>query len=282
MGSSLRVQQKPEAALEHFREARSFYAAIAATDADNNGWQRDLAVADEHIGDALDDLNRFEEALAAYQESFRLSKVLAARGPNIFIWQRDLVLIINRLADTLLSLSRPEEALKYYDEPAQFPADDVTRFWNRGRAALYGGSAAAAADDFAALVKLRPANTYNILWLRIARQRAGQDDRDEWATNAAKADRDRWPWPIVAVYSGSESAEAVMTAAKAGPADGLQYRVCDVDFYAGVDKFAKGEQAEARTLLEAAAKDCQPGDFRYPAALLELKRLDNLRTLQAK
>jgi lipoprotein NlpI len=45
-----------------------------------------------------------------------------------------------------------------------------------------------------------------LLWLHIARQRAGQDDKQEFEANAAKLDQGRWPWPLVAFYLGNESA----------------------------------------------------------------------------
>ena len=117
-----------------------------------------MAVSYEQIGDALEDLARFDETLDSYRESFQLTKALVAKEPNNSLSQRDLVLIINRLAGVLLSLGKPEEALHYYDEPAGFAANDTSMLWARGQAALYAGHGAAAADDFAALTRIHPAN----------------------------------------------------------------------------------------------------------------------------
>jgi len=167
------------------------------------------------------------------------------------------------------------------EEPAPFAADDTVLLWVRGEAALYAGRIAAAVDDFAALTRIEgPANPYALLWLHIARQRAGQDDKQELEANAANVDRRRWPWPIVAFYSGTESANAVFAAATTSTGNSLR-RICDAEFYVAIDRLANGDQREARRLFEAAVKDCSVHVRDHAFAAMELARLDALATSHA-
>jgi lipoprotein NlpI len=140
---------------------------------------------------------------------------------------------------------------------------------------------AAAADDFAALTRIRPADSYASLWLHMTRRRAGQDDKQELEANAAKLDQRRWPCPIVAFYLGSESADAVFAAATAASTGDSQTRLCDADFYVAVDRLVDGDQREAHRLFEAAVKDCSVRDREHAFAAMELARLDALATSHA-
>jgi tetratricopeptide (TPR) repeat protein len=282
MGESLIKQSKYEEALAHLREAQSLFITIAVKDPNNGGWQRDVALTYRRIGDVIEELARVDETLDSYRESFQRTKVLVAKEPDNSVWQRDLVLVIKRLAGVFLALGKPEEALHYLEEPARFAADDTAILWVRGRAALFAGRVAAAVDDFAALTKIEPANPYALLWLHIARQRAGQDDKQEFEANAATLDPHRWPWPILALYLGTESADGVFAAAKAASPANSQTRLCDADVYVAADRLAHGDQREARRLFEAAVEDCSDRDRNRAFAIVELARLDALASSHAR
>ena len=86
-------------------------------------------------------------------------------------------------------------------------------YWRRALAKLYTNDAAAAADNAAMALKLKPAYPYYAIWLHVARARAGQNDADEIAANAKKIDRSQWPWPIVALFLGSMNPDETRTAA---------------------------------------------------------------------
>ena len=91
----------------------------------------------------------------------------------------------------------------------------------------------------------------------------------------------RWPWPIVAFYLGNESADAVFAAATVTSTAASQTRVCDADFYVGIDQLASADQPEARRLFEAAVKDCSVHDRERAFAAVELNRLDALASSHA-
>ena len=252
MGGAYEASGKLDEALSSYREARSLSVTITKKDPSNNWLQRELAVCEESIGRVLKGLNRFDEAVTAYQESFTTLKTILAKEPNNALWQTNLRLVIKSLANALLYVGKPEQALTYLDDPVHFAADDTRYLWNWGGAALYAGRAAAAADDIAAIVKFKPSTSFQVLWLHIARVRAGQDDKDEINRSLWKLPID-WPWRIVAFYAGLGTPETAMDAGQSGATDiERQSRSCDANFYVGVYQIEKGALAEARELLEAA------------------------------
>jgi lipoprotein NlpI len=202
-------------------------------------------------------------------------RVLAAAEPANPVWQRDLAIVGRALVPLLIRLGRPEEAVAALEPPMRVGENDLALRFDRARATLYGGGPAAAAEELAALVKLRPADAYFALWLHIARQRNGQDDAAELHDNAGRLDQMKWPWPVVSLLLGSTDANTVRAAA-ATAADEPTRRGqgCEADFYLGVHAAENGARQDARRLLAAAVATC-PHDFaEWSAAGLELKRFD--------
>ena len=81
------------------------------------------------------------------------------------------------------------------DSTAALRTDPAAAFAyrNRGRAQLYSGRAKVAVNDFAAAVRLAPADALGVIWLHLARVRAGENDVEEFRANVAKVDRREWP-----------------------------------------------------------------------------------------
>jgi lipoprotein NlpI len=135
-----------------------------------------------------------------------------------------------------------------------------------------------AASYYEEALTLAPSDTYAVLWLHIARNRAGQNDLAELAANAAKLDRKEWPWPVVAHYLGSLDAASVDAAAAAPESpQARKEQTCETNFYLGAAP-AKGASVEAQRRLRTAVAECPKGFIEYSAAQLELKRLDALAT----
>jgi lipoprotein NlpI len=113
-----------------------------------------------------------------------------------------------------------------------------------------------------------------VIWLHIARQRAGQDDKEEFAANTAKISNSTWPWPIIALYQGSSSAADVRAAARsANDAKTQRARTCEADFFIGLHQLANGDQDEAIRDLKLAADECPAGFYERTGAEMELGRL---------
>ena len=147
---------------------------------------------------------------------------------------------------------------------------------NRGRAAFFLQQPAAAANDFAKAFQIDPSYSYDVIWLHIARQRAGQDDKEEFAANTAKISNSTWPWPIIALYQGSSSPADVRAAAQsADDAKTKAARTCEADFFIGLHQLANGDQDEAIRDLKLAADECPSGFVERTSAKMELWRLIN-------
>src|SRR5260370_76337 len=73
-------------------------SAMHVADPGNAGWQRDLSVSHNKIGDVLSAQGDLTAALAAYLASLDISQGLAAADPGNAGWQRDLWVSYWRMA----------------------------------------------------------------------------------------------------------------------------------------------------------------------------------------
>ncbi len=113
---------------------------------------------------------------------------------------------------------------------------------------------------------------YNVLWLSIARTKAGLPDAGEHSlkNNAAMLDLARWPGPVLKFYQGGMSADQVRSAAEMGDPAQKASRVCDANFYIGEYDLGRGNAATAKAPLESAAADCPFSSFERVGAGAEL------------
>jgi hypothetical protein len=138
---------------------------------------------------------------------------------------------------------------------------------------------------------------YTVLWLRMARARAGQDYATELDENVEKLGAPirrkmtlvnmhdvsnevlattlrPWPGWFIALYLGKLAPEKIRAVAEgSSDRDVRRRRLCDVDFYVGEYTLEKGASEEGRKLLQAAADGCPATALEYGFAKAELKRL---------
>ena len=126
---------------------------------------------------------------------------------------------------------------------------------------------------------------YNVLWLHLARQKAGLPDAGprSLANNAitldVKRNQDgspgltRWPGALVKFMQGTGTRETVAAAAQEGDPARLAERVCDADFYLAELDLARNDIAAAKPQLERAAEKCPFASFERMGATAELMRL---------
>jgi tetratricopeptide (TPR) repeat protein len=137
----------------------------------------------------------------------------------------------------------------------------------RGVINFDAGDFAAAAQDLLRASELA-VDPYAALWLFIARARAGEDGAVELAVNAARLKTKDWPSPVIDLYVGRLSLEA-MRAAATNPA-----QRCAAEFYTGEWHLLQGNARAARSALTAAtAPTFSKSSKEYSGALAELKRL---------
>ena len=93
------VAQTEAARKKLLEAARETLERLAASDPSNAGWQRDLSVSQEKIGDVLRAQGDLAGGLRAYRESLAVRERLAASDPSNAGWQRDLVVSYWKMAD---------------------------------------------------------------------------------------------------------------------------------------------------------------------------------------
>jgi tetratricopeptide (TPR) repeat protein len=161
---------------------------------------------------------------------------------------------------------------------------DADAYAYRGYIKLVLGQAREATADLekSAELLLWP---YNVLWLHLARLKAGLPDTGplSLANNAitldVKRNQDgspglsRWPGALVKFMQGTGTRETVAAAAQEGDPARLAERVCDVDFYFAELDLARNDAAAAKPQLERAAEKCPFASFERMGATAELMRL---------
>lgn len=81
------------------RDALAIRERLAAADPGNAGWQRDLSVSHNKLGDVLRDQGDGAAALRSYRDALAIAERLAAADPGNAEWQRDLIVSCWRLAE---------------------------------------------------------------------------------------------------------------------------------------------------------------------------------------
>jgi tetratricopeptide (TPR) repeat protein len=87
-----RAQGDLAAALRSYQASHDIFARLAEADPGNAGWQRDLSVSHNKIGDVQRAQGDLAAALRSYQASLAIRERLAEADPGNAGWQRDLAL----------------------------------------------------------------------------------------------------------------------------------------------------------------------------------------------
>lgn len=165
-----------------------------------------------------------------------------------------------------------ERALSDFSETIRLTPKNALAYANRGVTWLYHGSATKALADFNQAAELDPKNADWALWLDIAAQRNGVASRLSTAT--VRLDMTVWPGPVIRMYLGQLSPDAVRAAAEDAEPVKRKNRLCEAAFYTGAFLLRQNSKTEATRLFRLAANDC-PRNFTDWAAFAraELKAL---------
>jgi lipoprotein NlpI len=104
-----------------------------------------------------------------------------------------------------------------------------------------------------------PYNGYGLLWLAIARADSKRTN-DDIAQRASVLYLTVWPGALVKLYLGQVDIAAVLSEAKADLFEHTS-RTCEADFYGALMLRMKGNPNQAKEMLQAAARDCPPGQL---------------------
>jgi tetratricopeptide (TPR) repeat protein len=97
-----------------FEASRVETERLAAADPGNAGWQRDLSVSHERIGNVLTAQGNLDGALKAFQAGLKIAERLAAADPGNAGWQRDLSVSHNKVGNVLTAQGNLDGALKAF------------------------------------------------------------------------------------------------------------------------------------------------------------------------
>jgi hypothetical protein len=91
------AQGKGPDALTTYRQSLRICEALSAHDPVNAGWQRDLSVSYDKIGDVLVAQGDGASGLTAYRKGLGIREALAARDPANAKWRRDLIVSLMKV-----------------------------------------------------------------------------------------------------------------------------------------------------------------------------------------
>jgi lipoprotein NlpI len=253
------------------------------------------AISYNNSGRALDAKGDFDRALTDFNEAIRLDPQNASfyinRG-NAYETKGDLDRAISDF-DEAIRL-RPKSATAYYQRANSYSTkgdfdraiadySQVIRIYpnlasgyaNRGRAFFYGSSLSDARADFKQALRLDPKDAYTALWLDLVERRDNLPS--ELPQLAMHLDMTAWPAPVVKLFLGDLTVDAVLAAAADPKPETMRGQVCEANFYTAELKLLNHANNEALRLFQVAASDCPRSFDEWRAANEELRRLNASR-----
>jgi lipoprotein NlpI len=182
----------------------------------------------------------FDRAIADFSEAIRLT-------PD------DRAFINRGLA--YLAKGDLDRAVADFKETFDDDSEDPRPYLFFGILRLYSGWLSPAVSDLTYAWENSDDDAYAALWLDIARERAHRPSRLAKVANVIAIDK--WPGPIVRLYLGEITKDAVLAAADDPDADTKTTRLCEANFFAGELALRRDVKDEAESLLRrATAPDC--------------------------
>ena len=207
---------------------------------------------------AYEDKNDYEHAIQDYTQAIKLKP-----AENTLLYDR--AYDYQRVGEYALALADLNELVRRFPQSA-----DAYR--NRGLAYLYSGHLAEAQQDIGRAVKLNPRGSYGVIWLYIARAKAGATAEDELAKNAAQSDLTKWPGPVIQLFLGKTTPDAVLQAASDKDPDKSAEQRCEANFFIAEYQIFHGQRDAARKNFRLAGETCNRNYFLYgKSAQEELK-----------
>ncbi len=219
----------------------------------------DYGEAFRERGHAYEDKVDYKHAIQDYTEAIRLRpgdiNVLYARA---FAYERK--------GDYEPGIADFTEIIRRFPQAA-----DAYR--NRGQARLYSGHLPEALQDLSRAVELDSSGHYNVIWLYIARAKGATAAVavEELTKNAPKLDLTRWPGPVIQLFLGKTTPEAVLQAASNRDSKKNREQRCEANFYIAEHQAVRGQRKAALRGFRFASENCDKDYFFYvPAARAEL------------
>jgi tetratricopeptide (TPR) repeat protein len=198
-----------------------------------------------------------DRAIADYTEAIRLDPKIASA--------------YNNRGYAYATKGDNDRAIADYSEAIRLDPKLVMAYYNRGRENLFAGTLPKALADLNQASELNPKNAFAALWLDIVNKRSNLPSR--LAETTKQIDMTKWPAPVIRLYMGQLTPEAVLAAADDTDPTVKRGHVCEANFYSGELVFQQGNKDEATRLFRLAVADCPKDSIAYESANAELKAL---------
>lgn len=162
----------------------------------------------------------------------------------------------------------PDHAIADYNRLIELTPKNARAYRSRAIANLYAGSVSKSLADLDQSTELDPKDAYAALWRDVVAKRSNVPSR--LAAAAGKLDMTKWPAPIVHLFLGETTPEAVLAATDDPDDEKKTGQICEANFYAGALALQR-EEKDARRLFQLAAAECPKGFVEWQAANAELK-----------
>jgi lipoprotein NlpI len=259
----------------------------------NDAIRLDPKLADAYLnrGKAYSDKGDFERAIADYDQAIDLNPKSSVGYNNLcdaYLDKGDNDQAVTDCNEAILL--DPKFAVAYrnrgnanrykgdvgsamldYDQAIQLDPKFFQAYLARGLLSLDAGELSKALADINQASALNPSDPYTALWLDIVNKRSNLPSKLAHAT--AQIDMTKWPAPLIHLYLGQMTPEAVVTAAADPDASKQKSQVCEANFFSGELALQQGKKEEATRLFRIANAGCPKDSFQLIAAKDELKAL---------
>jgi lipoprotein NlpI len=242
------------------------YAYYASHDADRAIQDFNEAIQLEpQYGDA------FRERARAYEDKFDYPHAIQDYAQAIRIKPADSVLLYDRAYD-YQRIGEYALAVTDLDELVRRFPRSADAYRDRGVAHLLWGHPAEAQRDIRRAVELNPLGYYDVIWLYIARAKAGPGAEGELAQNATALNLSKWPGPVTQLFLGKTTTDAVLQAASDKDPEKSSRQQCEARFYIAEYQAFHGQRDAAQKNFRLAGETCNRNYFLYvKSAQEELK-----------
>jgi lipoprotein NlpI len=231
-------------------------------DAFNHALRLDSRNADVYngLGIAYYRLGRHDEGIKAVTEAVKLNPNFANAYINLGNWFNEL--------------GRYEEAVEAFTNVTRIAPKFAYAYFSRSLLNLYLGRGDLAGDDARVFLSLgdwsRERAPYMAIVGTLGYMKAGRvDDADKLLDLAQKRlNANAWPYPIVAYLRKEISKDALLASATDND------KMTEVRTYMGLALAASGERQEALKHLQWVKENGNKSFVEFPAALTELRRLE--------
>jgi tetratricopeptide (TPR) repeat protein len=221
-------------------------------------------------GNAWRAKGEFDRAIADYDEAIRLDpKSVQAQLSSQY------ALTYTSRGGAWLAKGDFDRAITDYDAAMRLDPKNAAAYFGRGRANLYAGALPKALADLNQASELNRKSAYTALWLDIVNKRSNVSSRLADATQ--QIDMTKWPAPVIRLFLGQFTPEALLAAADDPKAETKKGQVCEANFYTAELALQQGNKDEAKRLFALAAADCPRTFIEYEGAMAELKALGESR-----